>query len=439
MRSLILRAALVLGLMAPAAAEARFMGVYDYPFVSAVAATVAATPPANQATLLTAAQLAQITEVRHLTVFPERKIPPVFWYFGDGMPYSVMKQKRPNAPLFFIIGGTGAGFDSAKSQMLGGVLYQAGFHVVSIPSPTHPSFIVTASSQSVPGQLEVDAYDLYRVMGMIADQLKGEIGISGYYVGGYSLGGTHTAYVSYVDSKEKRFDFKKAVIINPAVDLFNSVSRLDAMVTKHLIDDPVAVQDFTNHIFDQVIALYNVRDKVDFTDSAFLYRAYTVLEPPEQELELLIGLTFRLTSSDMSFASDVMTNSGFLVPKNAQLTATTSLTDVMFEAMRLSFVDYMDGVYVPFIRRREPNVSRDELIARASMRPIEQFLRTDPRLVLVGTQDDVILSRDEVNWLENVFGERSRIFPTGGHCGSMDQREFIRAMLELLWSPEAKS
>ena len=73
------------------------------------------------------------------------------------------------------------------------------------------------------------------------------------------------------------------------------------------------------------------------------------------------------------------------------------------------------------------------------MRPIEQFLRTDPRLVLVGPQDDVILSRDEVNWLENVFGERSRIFPTGGHCGSMDQREFIRAMLELLWSPEAKS
>ena len=102
-----------------------------------------------------------------------------------------------------------------------------------------------------------------------------------------------------------------------------------------------------------MIALYNVRDKVDFTDSAFLYRAYTVLEPPEQELELLIGLTFRLTSSDMSFASDVMTNSGFLVPKNAQLTATTSLTDVMFEAMRLSFVDYMDGVYVPFIRRRD--------------------------------------------------------------------------------------
>ena len=49
MRSLLLRMALVAGLLTPAIAQARFMGVYDYPFVSPLAATVAATPPANQA------------------------------------------------------------------------------------------------------------------------------------------------------------------------------------------------------------------------------------------------------------------------------------------------------------------------------------------------------------------------------------------------------
>ena len=71
----------------------------------------------------------------------------MFWFFGRGMPYSVLKQNRPTAPLFFIIGGTGAGHDSTKSYGLANVLYQAGFHVVSLPSPTHPSFIVTASSR----------------------------------------------------------------------------------------------------------------------------------------------------------------------------------------------------------------------------------------------------------------------------------------------------
>ena len=311
--------------------------------------------------------------------------------------------------------------------------------MVTLPSPTHPSFMVTASSTSVPGNLEEDAHDLYRVMGMIADDLKDEIGITDYYVGGYSLGGTHTAYVSYIDAQEKRFNFKKAVVINPSVNLYNSVNVLDNMVDKHLRHDPEAVDRFLDHIFDQVIALYSVKDNIDFTDNSFLYRAYTVLEPPEQELELLIGVTFRLTSNDMAFTSDVMTNAAFVVPKNAQLTATTSLTDVMIQGMRLNFVNYFDGVYVPFMQRRTPGISRELLVEQAGLYPIERYLRTDPRVVLLGTADDIILSRAEVAWLEDVFGDRARIFPTGGHCGSMDQRQFVRTMLELLVAPEARS
>ena len=101
--------------------------------------------------------------------------------------------QHPEDDVFFIIGGTGAGHDSAKSYGMANVLYRAGFHVVTLPSPTHSSFIVTASSTSIPGQLALDAQDLYRVMGLIATALAGEIDASGYYVGGYSLGGTHTA------------------------------------------------------------------------------------------------------------------------------------------------------------------------------------------------------------------------------------------------------
>jgi pimeloyl-ACP methyl ester carboxylesterase len=439
MRSLLFHVTLLLGLLLSTGAEARRMGVYDYPFVSALAATVAATPPANQTTLLPAQEIARRSETRHLQVFPDRKVPPVFWYYGRGMPYVVLKQNRPKAPLFFVIGGTGAGADATKSQMMANVLFQAGFHVVTLASPTHPSFIVTASRSSVPGHLEDDARDLYHVMGLIADDLADEIGISDYYVGGYSLGGTHTAYVSYIDAQEKRFNFRKAVVINPSVNLYNSVQILDQMVDEHLRDDPEAVDRFIDHIFDQVIALYSVKDNIDFTDNAFLYRAYTVLEPPEQELELLIGVTFRLTSSDMAFTSDVMTNAAYVVPKNAQLTATTSLTDVMIQSMRLNFVNYFDAVYLPYRQRQSPGISRELLIEQAGLHPIERYLRTDPRVVMLGTADDVILSRAEVDWLEDVFGERARIFPTGGHCGSMDQREFVRTMLELIFAPEARS
>ena len=167
--------------------------------------------------------------------------------------------------------------------------------------------------------------------------------ISSYYVGGYSLGGTHAAFVSQLDAQEKRFNFKKAVVINPAVNLYNSVNRLDNMVADNLAEDRDAVAEFIDQLFDQVVVLYNSSDQVDFGDPAFLYRAYAMLEPPERELELLIGLAFRLTSNDMAFTSDVMTNAAYVVPKNAQLTATTSLTDVMLEGLRLNFVDFFDG------------------------------------------------------------------------------------------------
>ena len=68
----------------------------------------------------------------------------------------------------------------------------------------------------------------------------------------------------------------------------------------------------------------------------------------------------------------------------------------MLQGLRLNFVNYFDGVYVPKVQAREPGVTRQQLIDRASLRSIECYLRQDQRVVLVGTQDDVILSRGEV-------------------------------------------
>jgi hypothetical protein len=418
-------------LLAPAGAQARYMGVYDYPFVSALVATVAATPPANQAPMLPADRIAEIAEARYLEVFPDRPVPPVFWFYDRGMPYTVLKQPG-RAPLFFLIGGTGAGHDSAKSQLLANVLYQAGHHVVSLASPTHTSFIVTASEEGVPGRLEADARDLYRVMGMIDGQLRAEIEVSGYHVAGYSLGGTHSAFVSYVDDQEKRFNFERAVVINPAVSLYDSVNLLDDLLDRHLGADPASVERFVDQAFQRVAQLSSFGGNFDFADSSAIYRAFTILEPAERELELLIGLAFRLVSNDMAFASDVMTDAGYVVPKDARLTATTSLTDVLVQGLGLNFVDYFEAIYLPYYQARFPSVTREDLIERASLRRIEPYLRSNPRVVMLGTQDDIILAPGEVAWLEDVFGERARIFPTGGHCGSMDQREFVAAMLELL-------
>ena len=229
-------------------------------------------------------------------------------------------------------------------------------------------------------------------------------------------------------------------MINPAVNLYNSVNRLDEMVADNMAEDREGVTQFIDQLFDQVVSLYNSSDQVDFADPAFLYRAYAVLEPPERELELLIGLAFRLTSNDMAFTSDVMTNCRLrraqeraadrddLADRRDARGSAAELRQLLRRALRAVRAKARAWGHPRRARSRAP-----------ACYPIEGYLRRDPRVVMLGTQDDVILSRDEVLWLEDVFGERARIFPTGGHCGSMDQREFVREMLRLIFDAEARS
>ena len=48
--------------------------------------------------------------------------------------------QKGKAPLIFVIAGTGAGFNSDKMLDLQSIFYRAGFHVVSISSPTPANF-----------------------------------------------------------------------------------------------------------------------------------------------------------------------------------------------------------------------------------------------------------------------------------------------------------
>lgn len=131
---------------------------YDYPDVSPYAATVIGTPPTLQADLPKHIPI----EDRELTVFPNRDLPDILWY-GENMRYSLVSQDKPS-PLIFVIAGTGAGYNSEKMQVLQRAFFQAGFHVLSLSSPTHPDFIVSASRTGIPGHLLEDSQDLYRVM-----------------------------------------------------------------------------------------------------------------------------------------------------------------------------------------------------------------------------------------------------------------------------------
>ncbi len=394
---------------------------YDYPFINAFEATVIGTPS------IYAAELPDQVPKQEagLTLFPERRTPEIFWYH-DQLRYSVVRQRK-KAPLIFIIAGTGASHNARSMQVMEKAFYQAGYHVISLPSPTHPNFITTASQTQVPGLLADDARDLYRVMQAAYEEVAPSIEVSDFYVTGYSLGGAHAAFVAKLDEQIGAFGFKKALMINPPVSLYNSVAILDDMINA-IPGGPDNFHAFHDSLIERFAAIYVEEDFLDFTDD-FLYLVYKKRPPTEEDLKAVVGLAFRLASANLLFTSDVLTRSGLVVRRNVSLSSTDSLTNYFKVSVRVGFVNYIDHLLYPFFKRQRPDVSLEQLIEESSLYAIEDYLRSSDKIGLMTNEDDIILASGEIDFLRSVFGDRAKIYVKGGHCGNLAYRDNIADMV----------
>ena len=88
-----------------------------------------------------------------------RPLPDVLW-FDRRLRVWLSLQDKP-AALVIVIAGTGSDGNSASQSRLRAILYGAGYHVLTMPSPTSPRFIAAASSTGVSGDLQQDGRDLY--------------------------------------------------------------------------------------------------------------------------------------------------------------------------------------------------------------------------------------------------------------------------------------
>ncbi len=400
---------------------------YDYPLKDPYVSTVIGTPRALKAE----PEPLRGGHIKHfkLKLFETQYKPDILWY-DEGLRTAVAYQKH-KAPLIFLIAGTGASFDSPKNRGLARAFYKAGFHVAAISSSTHPNFIISASSSGFPGHLMDDAKDMYRAMEMLMEKLGDDIEVSDFYITGYSLGGAQAAFLSKLDEVKESFMFKKVLMINPPVSLYNSVMILDQMLADNL---PGGVDNF-NHFLNRLMAafteVYTTEDHVEFNDE-FLYTVYKHRPPKSDEpLAALIGISFRISSASMMFASDLMTNSGYIVPKNRVLSRSDSLAGYAQVAHRITFLEYFDELLYPYYLSKQPGLRREDLLEQLSLRNIEDYLRSSEKIHVVHNADDLILAPGEIEYFTDVFGSRAKIYPYGGHCGNMDYEQNVEYMVKL--------
>ncbi|MDF3846228.1 serine/threonine protein kinase [Pseudomonas citronellolis] len=424
---------LVMGFAGPALARDVDPASYGYPLGNPFEATIATTPAELRPQLPDDADIDQHDYALKLRPEREFQLPDNFWPVKK-LHYRLARQDHP-APLVFIIAGTGASYLSSTPEYLKRLFYGAGYHVVQISSPTSWDFMAGASMRATPGYSPDDADDLYRVMQAVRAQHP-SLPVTGYYLTGYSLGALHAAFVSHLDETRRSFNFKRVLLLNPPVNLYTSVSNLDRLVqtqVKGITDS----RTYYQLVLGKLTRYFQQKGYIDLND-AFLYDfQHSRQHLTNEEMAMLIGTTFRFSSADIAFTSDLINQRGLVTPPHYPINEGTSLEPFFKRALQCDFDCYMVEQLIPMWRKRHGGGSLPQLIQQTSLYALQQYLHDTPKIAVMHNADDVILGPGDIGFLRRTFGDRLTLYPLGGHCGNLNYRVNAQDMLDFFRGQDA--
>jgi len=392
---------------------------------AALRATVFGPPPQSLAPMPSRVPLTEI----NIALPWARPVPDVFW-FDRKLRVWFSAQDRP-APLAIVISGTGSDGNTAKLSLLRGALYGAGYHVLTIPSPTFPGFIVSASSTGVAGDLMQDGHDLYAAMQQIITHLPRKVRVTEIDVLGYSLGGANAAIVKSIDAKEGKLKIHRAVMIDPPVSLFSSIGRLDKLFAINVGSGDDAIDALYRRLYAELANLYRASDRVEIDEDFILGAAASVLKT-DAEFSAAIALSFRIDLVNVFFAGDLYAGTGVVVDPKHPPRVGDSLEETQRILRNKPFSEYFTKVFAPYYLKRRPNATAASLIADNRLDIIGDALRNDPDYYAQANSDDLILDKQELAWLRDTLGSRIVVYDHGGHLGNVGERQQVSDMLDML-------
>ena len=191
-----------------------------------------------------------------------RPVPAVFW-FDRRLRVWLSAQHTP-APLAVVIAGTGGDGNTTKLADTARRALRRRLSRPTMPSPTFPGFIVSASSTGVAGDLVQDRRDLYASMQPSSRSCRAAW-ITDIDILGYSLGGANAAVVKSIDTAERKLHIHRAVMINPPVSLFASVARLDRLFATSIGTERCRRRALDRRLYAQLANLYRASNRARWT------------------------------------------------------------------------------------------------------------------------------------------------------------------------------
>ena len=368
-------------------------------------------------------------KVYGIQIKDKKDIPDVFWY-ASKFKFSFSKQKNKKAPLIFVLAGTGSDYSAVRVKFMQRIFHDAGYHTIAISSQMSQQFMISASSNSVPGLLLEDNEDIYKAMKLAYNKIKDQVEVTDFYIMGYSLGGSNAAVLSYIDEKEKAFNFKRVFMVNPPVNLYDSAVKLDKYLEDYTGGKSAGIEKLLNTTLAKIKGGLTSEYANIGADTIYNIVKGDILS--DSEKKAYIGLAFRLASTDLNFISDFITKSHIYTKNPEKVDKYTNMKEYFKAVNFATFEDYVNKIGFPYYKKHNKDLTTEDLKEKASLRVIEDYLRTSPKIAAVTNADELILNEKDFAFLKDVFKNRLVIYPRGGHCGNMFYKENVDVMLKFL-------
>ncbi len=323
-------------------------------------------------------------------------------------------QQKELAPLIFIIPGLAGSAYTGSAIFVAEWLASHGFQVLILPSPFNWNFTLAASTSGYPGYKREDSQDLYEVMRLILDDVKnqyhaqiGKIGVLGL-----SDGALYTAYLSKIDSKKKQIGADIFLLVNPPVDLLEAAQKIDHMAD--IGKDYEAGQKAYLDAYAVGVAAEAQKKNID--DPAYFADWDKRLRLNDKQIQYLIGKEMRNAVGDAIYVIDLANDAAILKSPISWGYRTARLD----EARSISITDYIKKFLVPKLHQTNNNyLSLKALDNLSSISGIKSELENKQTVLLMHNLDDILVSEEEIAYLEKIFGDRATIYPRGGHMGNL--------------------
>ena len=398
---------------------------YNFPIDDPYSATII-----GSATMMTPGVSENIPlKVYEIQIKDKKEIPDAFWY-ASKFKFSFSKQKNKKAPLIFVLAGTGSDYSAIRVKFMQRIFHDAGYHTIAISSQMSQQFMISVSTNAIPGMLIRDNEDIYKAMKLAYNKIKDQVDVTDFYIMGYSLGGANAAVLSYIDEKEKSFNFKRVFMVNPPVELYDSAVKLDKYLDDYTGGKSAGIERLLNTTLARV--------KGGLTSEYANIGADTIYEIvkgdilSDTEKKAYIGLAFRLTSTDLNFISDFITKSHIYTKNPEKVDKFTNMKEYFKAVNFATFEDYVNKIGFPYYKKYNKDFTIEDLKREASLRVIEDYLRTSPKIAAVTNADELILNEKDIDYLKDVFKDRLIIYPKGGHCGNMFYKENVDVMVKFI-------